>query len=114
MYNTINPTREEYNKVYNRISKYKEYSNSLLDIDILVKQTFFRVSEQSRKIINNRTIRKPMDTEGKLPNGNLLCWEIQIIACHHSNNDISKFHMEKWNTPQIHNEIKNIIGSKRL
>jgi len=52
--------------------------------------------------------------EGKLPNGNLLCWEIQIIACHHSNNDISKFHMEKWYTPQIHNEIKNIIGSKRL
>jgi hypothetical protein len=65
-------------------------------------------------IIQNYIENHGYSGAGELPNGNLLCWEMQIICCNWNDKTISKDHIENWYAPAIHHAIETIKGSKKL
>ena len=115
-------TKEEYATMYNRIKNRMEYTNSTLEDDIsqLVDKhfsIFLNNAEESaivELILQNFKENHGYTGEGKLPNGNLLCWEIQIIACDFSDKSIRENHFKKWYSPTYYTQIMKIIGSKKL
>lgn len=116
-------TKEEYDIVYKRIKDSMEYMHSTIDdkdITRLVDKhfsIFLNKAEESAitdVIIQNFAENHGYKGEGELPNGNLLCWEIQIIACNFSDKTIRKNHFDRWYSPKYYTQIMNIIGSKKL
>lgn len=116
-------TKEEYDKVYTRIKDRMEYINSTLDHEYITQlvdkhfSIFLNKAEESaiiEIIIQNFKENHGYTGEGQLPNSNLLCWEIQIIACDFSDKTIREKHFNKWYSPKYYTQILKIIGSKKL
>ena len=128
---TMKPTTEEYNKMYKKIEgrmrfKNEEYTKET--IDQLVDEHFsIFLNEAEQQAIIEIIIKNFKENHGYtedqplLPNGNRICWEIQIIDCDSSTSapfggmkNINKDHMKKWYTQDYCSQIANIIKSKRL
>lgn len=117
-------TKEEYAVMYNRIKNRMEYTNSIITDEEHITQLvdkhfsiFLNDAEESaivELILQNFKENHGYTGEGKLPNGNLLCWEIQVIACDFSNKTIRENHFARWYSPKYCIQIINIIGSKKL
>jgi hypothetical protein len=118
----MEPTKEEYNKIYKRtLDRFRNRNEVYTDesIEQIVNKhfsNFLNKSEQQaiEEVIIQNFKENNGYTDGLLPNGNRLCWEIQIIACKWADTDVRKNHMEKWYTQYYTNQIANIIKSKRL
>jgi hypothetical protein len=118
----MKPTKEEYDYMYKKMEEHMHFKNEKYTkelIDQLVDEhfsIFLNKAEQQAiiEIIIKNFKENHGYTKGKvLPNGNQICWEIQIIACNDFKN-VNKTHMEKWYTQQYCSQITNIIQSKRL
>jgi hypothetical protein len=118
----MEPTKEEYNHMYQKIEEHmrfknKEYTKETID-QLVDKHFSIFLNEAEQQAIIEIIIKNFKEnhgyTEGELlPNGNRICWEIQIIACNSMKN-INKPHIEKWYTQDYCSQIANIIQSKRL
>ena len=116
-------TKEEYAAMYNRIKNRMEYMNSTTDDEHITQlvdkhfSIFLNDAEESaivELILQNFKENHGYTGEGKLPNGNLLCWEIQVIACDFSDKSIRENHFNRWYSPNYYTQILKIIGSKKL
>ena len=122
-YNTImKPTKEEYNHMSQKIEermRFKKENYTKESIEQLVDKHFsIFLNEAEQQAIIEIIIKNFKENHGYmedkvLPNGNRICWEIQIIACEPMKNN-NKSHMEKWYTQDYCSQIANIIQSKRL
>jgi hypothetical protein len=118
----MEPTQEEYNDMYQNIEKRMRFKNEQYTremIELLVDKHFsIFLNKAEQQAIEELIIENFKENHGyregqTLPNGNRMCWEIQIIACESMKN-INKSHMEKWYTQDYCSQIENIIKSKRL
>jgi hypothetical protein len=114
-------TKEEYQAMYQRIDQLMQYTENKHEfITTQVEKHFAEFLNKAEQdaittlIIQNYKENHGYSGDGILPNGNLLCWEIQVIACNWSDKTIIKSHMDKWYTPEYCTQIANIIKTKKL
>ena len=125
----MDPTQEEYDEMFSffetRVNNYSHvYSNMNKDekqdfINQQVEKHFTLFLNNAEKnaieqlIIENFKENHGYSGTDELPNGYLLCWEIQIVVSHY-NKFISKEHMKKWYSQEYYNQLASIIKCKKL
>ena len=125
----MDPTQEEYDKMFSFFeTRMNNYSHLYSNMDKDEKQQFINAKVQNhftlflnnaeQHVIEELIIQNFKENHGysgtdELPNGNLLCWEIQVVVSHY-NKFISNDHMKKWYSQEYYNQLASIIKSKKL
>lgn len=125
----MDPTQQEYDEMFSFFETRMNYNSHLYsNMNKDEKQHFINgkvqnhftlfLNKAEENAIEQLIIENFKENHGysgidKLPTGNLLCWEIQIVVSHY-NKFISRDHMEKWYSQEYYNQLASIIKSKKL